>query len=225
MSQTDPLRILAVDDHQMTLVGYKYILEEFECQGRKIRVDIASNYEQGKNKIEIASKSLAYDVLLFDLQLKLADSDNLHTGEDLGKLAKELLPGAKLVFLSTYSDNYRINSLLNNVDPDGYMVKSEIDQSNLRQMVESVSNNVPYYSRTALNAIRRRMANDLPLDENDKKILYHLSIGTKTKDLVNFVTLSLAGIENRKRQLKRIFEIEKQNDQALISEARRRGFI
>jgi len=69
------------------------------------------------------------------------------------------------------------------------------------------------------------MANDLALDDNDKKILYHLSIGTKTKDMVNYISLSLPGIENRKRHLKAVFGVEKQNDQALITESRNRGFI
>jgi hypothetical protein len=69
------------------------------------------------------------------------------------------------------------------------------------------------------------VSNDLLLDDNDKKILYHVSIGTRTKDMVDFINLSLAGIENRKRQLKVIFGVEKQNDLALVNEARNRGFL
>jgi hypothetical protein len=43
--------------------------------------------------------------------------------------------------------------------------------------------------------------------------------------MVNYVSLSLPSIENRKRQLKAVFGVEKQNDQALITESRNRGFI
>lgn len=130
-----------------------------------------------------------------------------------------------IVFMSSFSDNYRINSIMQSVDPEGYMVKSEIDQQSLQAMVKTVLKAPPYYTQKALAAIRKRMANDLALDENDKKILYHLSIGTKTKDMVNYISLSLPGIENRKRHLKAIFGVEKQNDQALITESRNRGFI
>jgi len=105
------------------------------------------------------------------------------------------------------------------------MVKSEIDQRSLQAMVNTVITAPPYYTQKALMAIRKKMAQDISLDENDKKILYHLSIGTKTKDMVNFISLSLPGIENRKRQLKSLFGVEKQNDQALITASRNRGFI
>ena len=105
------------------------------------------------------------------------------------------------------------------------MVKSEIDQKSLRAMVETVLHSPPYYTQKALVAIRKKMANTIALDDNDRKILHHLSIGTKTKDMVNHISLSLPSIENRKRHIKSLFGIEKQNDQALISEARERGFI
>jgi DNA-binding NarL/FixJ family response regulator len=127
--------------------------------------------------------------------------------------------------MSSFSDNYRINSIMQSVNPEGYMVKTEIDQLSLQAMVKTVMTSPPYYTQKALAAIRKKMANDLNLDENDKKILYYLSIGTKTKDMTKYISLSLPTIENRKRQLKTLFGVEKQNDQALITESRNRGFI
>ena len=43
--------------------------------------------------------------------------------------------------------------------------------------------------------------------------------------MVNHISLSLPGIENRKRHLKTLFGVERQNDQALITESKNRGFI
>lgn len=219
------LRILAIDDHEMTTIGYKYILEDASFEDFKVRVDTAKTFESGKQKIEESAHSFKYDIILLDIQLAPVDSGQPYTGEDLGILARKMVPESKIVFMSSFSDNYRINSILKTVDPEGYMVKSEIDQLSLEAMVNTVTTNPPYYTQKALAAIRKKMSNDISLDDNDKKILYHLSIGTKTKDMVNHISLSLAGIENRKRQLKTIFGIDKQNDQALITEARKRGFI
>jgi DNA-binding NarL/FixJ family response regulator len=140
-------------------------------------------------------------------------------------LARKVSPDSRIVFMSSFSDNYRINSIMQTVNPEGYMVKSEIDQKSLQAMVETVLTSPPYYTQKALVAIRKKMANSINLDENDKRILYYLSIGTKTKDMVRHISLSLPSIENRKRHIKSLFGIEKQNDQALISEARERGFI
>ncbi len=223
----ETLRILAVDDHEMTTLGYKFILEDSEFEGFRVHMDTAKSYEEAEDKMRRSLKSLPYQIYLLDIQLsggnaKDTDSKN---GEDLGVLAREISPDTKIVFMSSFSDNYRINSIMQSVDPEGYMVKSEIDKESLRAMVRTVIKNPPYYTQKALAAIRKKMANSIDLDENDKKILYLLSIGTKTKDMVHHISLSLPSIENRKRHIKSLFGIEKQNDQALITEARRRGFI
>ncbi|MGB5821593.1 MAG: histidine kinase [Saonia sp.] len=219
------LRILAVDDHEMTTIGYKYILEDADFKDFKIHVDTAKSFALGKEKIEESAKSFKYDIILLDIQLSNSNDTPPDSGEDLGILARKVVPESKIVFMSSFSDNYRINSILKTVDPEGYMVKSEIDQKSLEAMVKTVTTNPPYYTQKALSAIRKKMSNDMSLDDNDKKLLYYLSIGTKTKDMVNHISLSLAGIENRKRHLKTLFGIDKQNDQALIREAKERGFI
>lgn len=222
----ETIRILAVDDHEMTTLGYKYILEEEEFDGFTVKVDTAKSFLEAKDKIESSKKSFLYDILLLDIQLSQATETIPKTGEDLGILARKVSPKSKIVYMSSYSDNYRINSILKSVDPEGYMVKTEIDQHSLREMVDVVLSNPPYYTHKALSAIRKKMANDdHGIDDMDRKILHLISLGTKTKDIVDHLPLSLPSIENRKRQLKTLFGIEKQNDQALINEAKKRGFI
>ncbi|WP_373074239.1 histidine kinase [Zeaxanthinibacter enoshimensis] len=219
------IRILAVDDHEMTTLGYKFILEDTDFEKYTIRMDTEKNFDAAKQRILESVKYGPYDILLLDIQLSGPMDETSGTGEDLGIYAREVCPKTRIVFMSSFSDNYRINSILQSVDPDGYMVKTEIDQKSLQAMVRTVLEQPPYYTQKALAAIRKKMANDISLDENDRKILYHLSIGTKTKDITQYVSLSLPSIENRKRHLKSIFGIDKQNDQALITESRRRGFI
>ncbi len=219
------VRILAVDDHEMTTLGYKYILEDTEFEGFQVKMDTAKSFEDAKKKIQESLKLFPYDILLLDIQLSQSTDGPAKTGEDIGIFAREVSPSTKIVFMSSFSDNYRINSILQSVDPEGYMVKTEIDQQSLQAMVKTVMHSPPYYTQKALAAIRKKMANDISLDENDKQILYYLSIGTKTKDMTDYISLSLPSIENRKRQLKILFGVEKQNDQALITESRKRGFI
>ena len=220
------IRILAVDDHEMTTLGYKFILEDTEFDDFKVLVETAKSFEQAIEKIKNSVNSFAYDILLLDIQLAQATEGPAKTGEDIGIIARKVIPKTKIVFMSSFSDNYRINSILKTVDPEGYMVKTEIDQKSLQAMVQTVMTNPPYYTQKALAAIRKKMANDdIVLDEKDKKILHYLSIGTTTKDMVNHISLSLPSIENRKRHLKAVFGVEKQNDQALITESRNRGFI
>lgn len=219
------LRILAIDDHEMTMLGYKFILENIDFEGHDIIVDTATTYQAGKKLIEDSVHSFKYDILFLDVQLFAPNEEQPYTGEDLGILARKLIPETKIAFMSSFSDNYRINSILKTVDPDGYLVKTDIDPKTLADAVKTIVLNPPYYSSKALSAIRKKMANDIELDEKDKQILFLLAKGTKTKDLEKHVRLSPSSIENRKRHLKSLFGTENENDMALIIAAKNRGFI
>ena len=219
------LRILAIDDHEMTMLGYKFILESINFDGYNIIVDTATSYHAGKKLIEDSVSPFQYDILFLDVQLFAPNEDQPYTGEDLGILARKIVPSSKIVFMSSFSDNFRINSILKSVDPDGYLVKTDIDPKTLEDAVKTIMLDPPYYSSKALGAIRKKMANDIEIDEKDKQILYHLSKGTKNKDLEKFIRLSPSSIENRKRHLKTLFGTENENDLALILAAKNRGFI
>lgn len=219
------LRILAVDDHEMTALGYKYILEGADFDEFKVKVDIAKSFQMGQEKIEQSANGLTYNIILLDIQLFPAKAKETRSGEDLGILARKLVPDSKIVYMSSFSDGYRISSIFKSVNPDGYMVKSEIDEQTLLTMANTVAQGRPYYTASALEVVRKYMARTIEVDELDKKILYYLSIGTRTKDISPLVSTSVATVESRKRQLKSLFGVETGNDLALIEEARERGFI
>ena len=73
--------------------------------------------------------------------------------------------------------------------------------------------------------MRKKITSELEINENDRKILFYLSEGVRTKDLIKKVPLSLASIEKRKSILKKIFEVDRKGDLALIIHARKNGFI
>ncbi len=222
---SDLVRILAVDDHEMIVLGYKYTLEASTFDDFEVVVHTAPGFDLGKKEIESSANRLPYDIILLDIQMFPDSAKEERGGEDLGLLARKISPSSKVVFLSSFSDSYRINNILKNVNPDGYMVKSEVDEKTLQTMVKTVLKKPPYYTAAALQAIRRKMANEDQIDERDKKILYQLSIGTKTKDISSLVAAASTTVENRKRQLKIMLGVENGNDFALIEEARKRGFI
>lgn len=219
------VRILAVDDHEMTALGYKYILEDSEFTDFNVKVEIATNFEKGKIKIETSKRAVPYDIILLDIQLFSPESKDPRTGIDLGIVARNEVPNSKVVFMSSYSDNYRINNIFKTVNPDGYMVKSEIDEMSLKTMVETIVNKSPYYTASALSAIRRRMSTNIVIDEQDQKILYHLSQGIHTRDIAPLIGSANTTVEARKRQLKALFDVKNGNDLALINEAKTRGFL
>lgn len=220
------VRILSVDDHKMTSLGYKYILEAENFESFRVTVDIANSFEEGKQKIEYSLRALKYDILLLDIQLFAARLKETRTGEDLGILARKIIPDTKIVFMTSFSDNLKIKSVLKSVDPDGYMVKSEIDQKSLRTMAETlIIANKPYYSSEVFKSVHKRLITEIVVDKLDQKILHYLSIGTRTKDIAPLVSTALTTVEARKRQLKVLFDVVNGNDIALIEAAREKGFL
>lgn len=218
-------KILAIDDHKMTVLGYKYILEDAEFDNFKIQMDIANSYDAGQQKIKMSSKRDSYDIILLDIQLFPAKAMESRTGEDLGKIARELVPDTKIVYMSSFSDSLRLQSLFKSVEPNGYMVKSEIDEQTLKEMVITVLRGDSYFSESAITIMKNFIIKPFELAEYDREILYQLSIGTKTKDIEKVVPLSATTIEARKRKLKNSFGIDDKTDFALIKEARERGFL
>jgi hypothetical protein len=69
------------------------------------------------------------------------------------------------------------------------------------------------------------VGSDIYLDEVDRKMLYELSIGAKLKDLTDLLPLSIAGIEKRRRNLKKMFGISGAEDRELVKIAREKGFL
>tara|TARA_B100000497_G_C7333014_1_gene220131 strand:+ start:328 stop:561 length:234 start_codon:yes stop_codon:yes gene_type:complete len=76
-----------------------------------------------------------------------------------------------------------------------------------------------------IKLLRDQIVNDFVLDNYDRKILYELSIGTRMKDLPKLIPLSIAGIEKRKRNLKRMFNVKKMDDRELLISAKEKEFI
>jgi hypothetical protein len=63
------------------------------------------------------------------------------------------------------------------------------------------------------------------LDIIDRQLLYELANGTKMNKLPKIISMSLAGLEKRKRNLKALFDIPDEDDRALLQIARTKGFI
>ncbi len=128
---------------------------------------------------------------------------------------------------TTFNENHRIQNILRTVNPDGLLIKNDITSKEFLIALDTVLNNPPYYSTTVARYFRKQQLNfeDNLLDDVNRKIIFHLSKGVKTKDLTNYVTLSLSAIEKRKAHIKSLLGLDNANDEELIKEAKKRGFI
>jgi len=221
------LKILIVDDHPVVLEACKGILGDLNSDLHNITIDSATNCDSAINYIKIASKTTSYDILFLDINLPESSDGKIIDGEDLAIFAKEKLPNSKTIILTGIHENHRIKNILKTVNPSGLLIKTDINSSELLIAFNTVIYNPPYYSSTVMKYLRSQVAisTHVPLDAVNRKIIFYLAKGVKTKNLVNHVNLSLSAIEKRKSYIKQVFGLENGDDAAIVEKAKNLGFI
>ena len=222
---TQELKILMVDDHPMIIEGYQNTLIASKKVHQEIVIDIAHDCDRANELIKNAANTEHYDVLFFDISLPSSKDGLITSGEDLAKIARTYLPDAKIIILTMFNESFRILNIINEINPEGLLIKSDLTSSELAEAFQHILLDPPYYSSTVSNFLKTTVSHDLYLDNINRKILYLLSQGVKTKSLRDYVDLSMSAIEKRKKHLKDLFLIEDGKDETLLSEARKKGFL
>ncbi len=225
MNQT--LNVLIIDEQPLIIEAYRLAFSQVTSQTKKIKFNIstAHNCDSAEAKITEAVNGTAYDMVLLDVDLPASKSESLLSGDGVGIKIRKHSKNVKLIVITSHHDNFKLCHIFKTLNPDGFMVKPDISLEELVKAITCVISNTPYYSKTVTQLIRRRMANQIIIDKRDWQILYHLSLGTRTKDISNIVHLSIAGIEKRKRHLRNIFNTNNEDDKILIERAKEKGFV
>lgn len=226
MSKIENIKILMIDDHPIIIEGYQNTLQFTKKEHQELTIDIANNCDEA---VEYMDKSVEgnepYNLLFVDISLPPSTDGRMNSGEDLAEYARKVLPDAKIVILTMFNESFRIHNIIKNIDPEGFLIKSDLTSSELASAFQAVLNNPPFYSGTVNSFIRKSITSDIVIDDKNRKILYLLSQGVKTKNLASHLDISLSAVEKRKKQLKELFDIEDGQDESLLNVARKKGFI
>jgi len=218
-------KILIVDDHPMIIVAYRKMLASSGLKEYDLDIDTAENIDEAIWRINEASSSVPYDLTFLDIKLPPSSDGKYVSGEDLAGLVREKLPKSRLVILTMFNESYRIYNILKKINPDGLLIKNDVNAKNFIQAFQTAIENPPYYSESVNKYFRKLGVETNPLDDVNRRIIYHLSNGVKTKNIGPLVDLTLSAIEKRKTQIKKIFNIENASDESLIAEAQKRGYV
>ena len=220
-------KVLIIDDHPIIADAYKSAFEFISSEKSTVNceISIATNCDEAIEKIEDAAKKNGIDIVFLDISLPPSSDGEYLSGEDLGIAIKKLLPKCKIVVATTFNDNYRIQAILKNVNPDGFLIKNDVNKDELVFAIKTLLDGSPYYSKSVLELFRKQASIDYKIDKIDRQLLYEMSIGTKMKDLPSIIPMSMPGLERRKKQLKKLFEVKDNDDRELILKAKEKGFI
>lgn len=218
------INVLIIDDHPIIADAYKSALMKISRDDDQYGFSIFEANTIDKALLEL-SKQITFNLIFLDIKLPKSKDNKFLSGEDLGLEIRRVSPKSKIIVATTYNDNYRLNNILKSVNPDGFIIKNDITPNELVSAIEIVLDKPPYYSKTVLQLLRKQFANNFNLDKIDRQILFELSKGTKMVDLPNKIPMSIGGIERRKRQLKEVFGIIKEEDKVLVEMAKEKGFV
>jgi DNA-binding NarL/FixJ family response regulator len=220
-------KVLIIDDHPLICEQYIKALQEVMTENEQLnmRIESANDCDEAKEKIKNTMIEGGWDLVFLDIRLPASKDRRIISGEDLGEMIRKNHPLAKIIVATTFNDNYRIQNIFKSLNPEGFLIKNDLDTKELISAIQKIMQGGVHYSLTVSNLHRKQMFTEIKIDKIDRQMLYELSLGTRMKDLPNIVPLSIAGIEKRKRILKEVFDVEDQGDKALIMKARELGFI
>lgn len=215
--------VLIVDDHPFIIQGYKNAITRYNPK-YEFFITEAKDCESGYNVITNPETS-PFDIAFLDISMPSYDEKGIFSGEDLAKLLNEYMPKCKIILLTMYTELLKIRTIIDAINPLGLVIKNDLTFDELLFGFNKVINNETYYSQSIQKMLDQSEMEAIEIDLFDKQILFHLSKGTKIKDIPQYVPISLSAIEKRKMNLKKLLNINDETDIALVKEAKNRGLL
>jgi len=216
--------ILIVDDHPFIIEGYKNAITRYNPKKFEFFISQANDC---KSAYEIITdpETKAFDIAFLDISMPSYEEKELQSGEDLAKLIMEFMPNCKIILLTMYTELLKIKNIIDTINPSGLVIKNDLTFDELLFGFDKVLKNETYYSQSIQKMIDLAQHETIEIDIFDKQILFHISKGTKTKDIPQYVPISIEAIEKRKLNLKKLLNIENGSDIELVREAKSKGLL
>ncbi|RYJ45415.1 response regulator [Flavobacterium beibuense] len=216
------LKILIVDDHPMTVNGYINVLSDENIEGHNLIFTKALDCKQAYDLIT----SQHFDIAYLDLSLPPYEEKNITSGFDLGVLIRKTITDCVIIILTMHSEASLVDRLIKDINPEGILCKSDIDIDEFVNAFKIIFDGEKYMSNKIMKSLRDKDFDKYNLDSYDRQILMRLSEGILTKNIPNYVPLSLSAIEKRKANLKNMFlEGTSGDDHDLIEAIKKIGII
>ena len=223
-AKTIKKNILIVDDHPFIIQGYKNAITRYNPNEFEFFIEQANDCKSAYELIT-NPETAVFDIAFLDISMPSYDEKGLHSGEDLAKLLMEFMPNCKIILLTMYTELLKITNIIDTINPRGLVIKNDLTFEELLFGFDKVLKNEIYYSQSIQKMIDLAQTEIIEIDLFDKQILFHISKGTKTQDITQYIPISLEAIEKRKLNLKKLLDMEFESDIELVREAKNKGLL
>ena len=224
VSQLIKRNVLIVDDHPFIIEGYKNAITRYNPKKYDFVISQAHDCKSAYDLIE-DPVTPNFDIAFLDISMPPYEEKELFSGEDLAKLILKKMPNCSVILLTMYTELLKIKTIIRTINPNGLVIKNDLTFDELLFAFDKVMKNEKYYSQSVQKMLNQSPHNSIEIDEFDKQILFHLSKGTSTNDMPQYIPISLNAIEKRKVNLKELLKIKSGSDEELVKEAKSKGLF
>lgn len=205
------MKILIADDHSLILEGFSNLIRK---QLPENEVFVAEN----KQELFELLHQHPIDILFQDVKF------GHHDAREFIKIIKNQFPNIKIIVISTLSDEFTVNTLLNQ-GIDGYISKSDNSIEILRAIEVAIQGQVYISTNVKQNTSVRRINKnvEIVLTSREKQVLSMIINGKTIKETAAALFLSEKTIETYRSNLFLKFNVS--NLAALVKKAILAGYM
>ena len=219
-------RILIVDDHQLVILGILYSLTKIG----NFDVVTTNTCDAALDLILKHQNNRPFQIVFTDLSFdNNTESTKLDGGEALIKAIKKHAITIKIGVITGHAETNRIYNVIQNLNPDVYLIKSKCGVTELSFAIEKMNANDFYYSHEVHKKIMRRNIVQIQMDEVAIQILKELPNHTKISNLEGVILkndgnlMKLRSIETKLSNLRA--DLNANNNTDLVLKAKELGVI
>ncbi|HMR81605.1 MAG TPA: response regulator transcription factor [Niabella sp.] len=204
------MKILLADDHFLVLDGLELLLSTFEFVEETKR---AMDYMELKDIL----RKEHFDVLLLDIHFGRYD------GREIIREMKALMPGMKIIALTSHSDSATIKSSVN-AGFDGYLLKID-SRADIEKALKAVTNGEKYFSAKTQQVFfeTHTAKNKAELTEREKEILQLIVAEKTTKEIAEQLCLSEKTVETHRSNI--MIKLDVRNIAGMVKKAIMQGLV
>lgn len=193
------MRILLVDDHEMTLEGYVSILKQPSYEFYRF-----STCEQVYNWLQ---KGNIPDVAIIDYNIPAFTEQNLQNGSDCASLIHKYAPYCKNILITAHDEAVTLYQIYYKTKLSGFIVKTDFTSEVLKNLVRRKIPE-PYLSNRVKEALNEIRIKESLLSSINMEILMYLSQGFKVSQMNDFLNLSTVAIQKRLNKMLQDFQVK-----------------
>ena len=188
--ETNPIRIILADDHHLFLTGLHLLLNDAS-------VELMGTASNGKELLQLL-KQQETDIVLLDINMPVWG------GLEAASEIKKSFPKVKLIFLSSYDEQYLIDKA-KAIGASGYLQKT-CSKEELLSTILVVVNGSQYFPGSESQVIRKGSEQELflrqyNLTKREIEILYLIRDGLSSQQMADRLFLSVLTIETHRKHI------------------------